>query len=262
MSQDPFNASHSISPPVGTPAPTPAPWGLVGTIVWGVVGVCVWGAAQLAVIFGYFMAQPEASSAAAVKAMGTNGFLLSMVTIVGAPAWAAVMAFAAHRRGWRVADYLALVVPTRGQFAFGFLCIAPLLVGVDVLNYATGRDVVPSFMSESYKSAAASGSLLLFFVAVVIVAPVAEEIVFRGFLFRGLKESILGVAGTLAVTSAAWALLHVQYDWLTIVEIFLIGLLFGWLRWASGSTLLTITLHVTMNFVALIETAIWVEWYS
>ena len=90
----------------------------------------------------------------------------------------------------------------------------------------------------------------------------AEEIAFRGFLFRGLSASRLGIAGTLLVTSAAWALMHVQYDWLGIAQIFLLGLLLGWLRWASGSTLLTIALHVMANFVAMLETAIMVEWFS
>jgi membrane protease YdiL (CAAX protease family) len=96
----------------------------------------------------------------------------------------------------------------------------------------------------------------------VIIGPVTEEIVFRGFLFRGLSASFLGVAGTLIVTSIAWALLHVQYDWLTVAQIFLIGLLLGWLRWASGSTLLTISLHVLANLVATIEAAIKVAWMS
>ncbi|MDF2119333.1 CPBP family intramembrane metalloprotease [Roseiarcaceae bacterium H3SJ34-1] len=258
MSQDPFAASHSVSSPAGPPAP----WGLVATIVWGVAGFCVSGAAQLAVFVGYVMIHPEAGDAAAIKAMGVNGFLLSIVTIVGAPVWIAVMVLASRRRGWRAADYLALVMPSRGQLLFGLLCMVPLLVAFDVLSYATGHDVVPPFMSETYKSAAASGSLVLFFVAVVIIAPVSEEIVFRGFLFRGLNASFLGVAGTLAVTSVAWALMHIQYDWLGIAQILLIGLLLGWLRWASGSTVLTITLHMMTNFIALMETAIWVEWLS
>ena len=102
----------------------------------------------------------------------------------------------------------------------------------------------------------------LFFIAVVIVAPITEEIVFRGFLFRGLSASFLGVAGTLIVTSAAWAAMHVQYDWSSVGQIFLIGLLLGWLRWASGSTLLTIVLHVLANLAACIQAAIKVEWMS
>lgn len=254
MSQDPFAASSS--------AGTPAPWGLGATTAWGVAALCVWGAAQFVVIAGYVMIQRKAGNTEAIEALASNGFLIAMVTIVASPAWVAVMAFAARRRGWRAADYLALVVPTRGQLVFGFVCMVPLLAAFDVLTYLAGRDIVPPFMSESYKTAVSSGSLVLFFIAMVFIAPVAEEIVFRGFLFRGLRASFLGVGGTLVVTSAAWALMHVQYDWLGVAQIFLIGLLLGWLRWASGSTLLTIALHVLANFVALVETAIWVEWMS
>jgi membrane protease YdiL (CAAX protease family) len=264
MSPDPYAATPpSVPPPAGAPpAGTPEPWGLLATIVWGVAGFCVWFAAQFAVILGYMATHQEARDAAAMKAMETNGFLLALVTIVAGPAWIAVMAIAARWRGWRVTDYLALVVPTRGQFAFGLACMAPLLIGFDVLTYVTGHDVVPTFMFESYKSAQASGSLVLFFLAVVVIGPVTEEIVFRGFLFRGLNASFLGVAGTLLATSVAWALMHVQYPWLIIAQIFLIGLLLGWLRWASGSTLLTISLHVLANLVASIEAAIKVEWFS
>jgi membrane protease YdiL (CAAX protease family) len=259
MSQDPFAAI----PPTSPPQPgTPQPWGLLATIVWGVAGFCIWFAAQFAVILGYVMTHPETGDAAVMQAMATNGFLLALVTIVAGPAWIAVMAIAAHWRGWRVADYLALVVPRRSDFAFGFACMAGLLIAFDVLTYATGRDVVPTFMFESFKTAQASGSLVLFCIAVVIIGPVTEEIVFRGFLFRGLNASFLGVAGTLLATSIAWALMHVQYDALIIAQIFLIGLLLGWLRWASGSTLLTISLHVMANFVATIEAAIKVEWFS
>jgi membrane protease YdiL (CAAX protease family) len=259
MSQDPFATASRSGPPQ---AGTPQPWGLLATIVWGVAGFCVWFAAQFAVILGYVMTHPETGDAAVMRELATNGFLLALVTIVAGPAWIAVMAIAARWRGWRVADYLALVAPRRSDFAFGFACMAPLLIAFDVLTYAIGGDVVPTFMFESYKTAQASGSLVLFCIAVVIIGPVTEEIVFRGFLFRGLNASFLGVAGTLLVTSVAWALMHVQYDALIIAQIFLIGLLLGWLRWASGSTLLTISLHVMANLVATIEAAIKVEWMS
>jgi uncharacterized protein len=259
MSQDPFATAPLSGPPQ---AGAPQPWGLLATIVWGVAGFCVWFAAQFAVILGYVMTHPETSDATVMRAMATNGFLLALVTIVAGPAWIAVTAIAARWRGWRVTDYLALVAPRRSDFAFGFACMAPLLIAFDVLTYATGGDVVPTFMFESYKTAQASGSLVLFCIAVVVIGPVTEEIVFRGFLFRGLNASFLGVAGTLLVTSVAWALMHVQYDALIIAQIFLIGLLLGWLRWASGSTLLTISLHVMANLVATIEAAIKVEWFS
>jgi membrane protease YdiL (CAAX protease family) len=96
---------------------------------------------------------------------------------------------------------------------------------------------------------------------VVIVAPISEEVAFRGFLFRGLSASWLGVSGTLIATSAAWTAMHVQYDAFTLAQIFLIGLLLGWIRWASGSTLLTIGLHMLANLAATVQAALKVEWF-
>jgi membrane protease YdiL (CAAX protease family) len=137
-----------------------------------------------------------------------------------------------------------------------------LLIASDLFTLLVGREVVPGFMREAYLSARNSGALALFFLAVVIVAPVSEEIAFRGFLFRGLSASWLGISGTVIATSAAWAAMHVQYDAFTLAQIFLIGLLLGWIRWASGSTLLTILLHMLANLVACIQAAIKVEWLS
>jgi hypothetical protein len=62
------------------------------------------------------------------------------------------------------------------------------------------------------------------------------------------------------VISLLWALLHVQYAWVLMVQIFVIGLVLGWIRWRSGSTLLTIVLHVLVNLESTIETALKLGW--
>jgi len=254
MSSDP---SVSLPPPAGTPVP----WGLLGTIVWGAAGVCAWFAVQFAVIVAVvFWRDSTAPGSVDMQKMANDGFLLAFITIVAAPAWIGVSVLAARLRGWRARDYLALVPPRRGEIVVGIACLAALLVGFDLLTLLVGRDVVPSFMREAYLSARTAGSLPLFFIAVVIVAPVSEEIAFRGFLFRGLGASWLGVSGAAILTSAAWAAMHVQYDAFTLTQIFFIGLLLGWTRWASGSTLLTIVLHMLANLTACIQAAIKVEW--
>jgi uncharacterized protein len=61
-------------------------------------------------------------------------------------------------------------------------------------------------------------------------------------------------------TALVWALMHVQYDWLPMLQIFSIGVLFGWLRQRSGSTTLTILLHALTNLGAMAETVLRVEW--
>ena len=245
------------------PGPQPAPWGWLGTIVWGAAGVAAWFIVQFAVIVGFLAWHNTVGPGSTdLSAMANDGFLLAFVTITAAPAWIGVSVMAARLRKWRARDYLALVPPRRGEVVFGIVCLAALLIAFDIFTYLIGRNVVPTFMVEAYKSARASGALVLFFIAVVIVAPISEEVAFRGFLFRGLSASWLGVAGTVIATSAAWAAMHVQYDAFTLSQIFLIGLVLGWIRWATGSTLLTIGLHVLANLAACIQAAIKVEWLS
>ena len=251
--------SHDLSPTA--PAAAPPPWGLLGSIAWGAAGVVAWFAAQFAMIVAFIAWRNTVAPGSVDPAtLGSDGFLLAFVTVVAGPAWIGVSALAARIRGWTARGYLALVMPRRSEILFGIACLAALLIAFDLLTLVFGRDVVPPFMRDAYISARSSNSLVLFFLAVVVVAPVAEEIAFRGFLFRGLSVSWLGVAGTTVLTSVAWAAMHVQYDWLQLGQIFLIGLLLGWLRWASGSTLLTILLHMLANLAATIQTAIKVEW--
>jgi len=94
-----------------------------------------------------------------------------------------------------------------------------------------------------------------------VVAPIGEEIAFRGFLYRGFARPGYERLA-IVVISLAWALLHIQYDWLGMAQIFAAGLMLGWFRWASGSTTLTIVMHVLINFEALLETAIKLELLS
>jgi len=101
-----------------------------------------------------------------------------------------------------------------------------------------------------------AGWLPLLWVAVIVAAPVSEEVFFRGFLFRGLAESRMRPWGAILFTSLVWSLIHIQYDWFGIAQIFLAGIFLGWIRWYSGTITLTILLHALQNLIATIEAAI------
>jgi len=64
------------------------------------------------------------------------------------------------------------------------------------------------------------------------------------------------------VISLAWAALHIQYDWAGMLQIFVVGLFLGWIRWRSGSTLLTFLLHVLFNLEATAETVLQAKFFS
>ena len=132
-------------------------------------------------------------------------------------------------------------------------------VGVQsLLEINGGSDSVEA----TYRAAKAAGVLPLLWLSMVVVAPVTEELFFRGFLHRGWAPSWLGVSGTIVVTSALWSVLHQQYNALGILFIFVMGLIFGWLRQRSGSTTLPIVLHTLNNLLATSLVAINVEWLS
>ncbi|MCL0102298.1 CPBP family intramembrane metalloprotease, partial [Dehalococcoidia bacterium] len=79
---------------------------------------------------------------------------------------------------------------------------------------------------------------------VIIVAPITEEIFFRGFVFGGLNRNIGFVAATI-VSAGLFALLHVHP--MVYVPIFLIGLLLAWVYARSGSLWTSIHLHMAYN---------------
>ena len=53
-------------------------------------------------------------------------------------------------------------------------------------------------------------------------------------------------------TALAWSLTHVQYDFYEKVEIFLLGVLLGWLRYRYNSVLVPLVVHLIMNLIVLI----------
>lgn len=90
-------------------------------------------------------------------------------------------------------------------------------------------------------------ALIIFAVVAIAIAPITEEILFRGFCFHGIVASKMGPITAVIVTSLLWALSHFQYPLLGIIAVFAFGLLLGTLRWKTGSLNLTILLHTINN---------------
>ncbi|MBI3286764.1 MAG: CPBP family intramembrane metalloprotease [Chloroflexi bacterium] len=92
------------------------------------------------------------------------------------------------------------------------------------------------------------GGFLLAILAGAMLAPLAEEIYFRGFLFAGLRGYI-GPAPAIVLSSAIFALFHLS---LTLsVPIFILGCFLAWLYHFSGSLWPSIALHVLRNAAAI-----------
>jgi membrane protease YdiL (CAAX protease family) len=237
------------------------PWRFWATCAWTVLVLIAWMAVQLIVVFCVLAFTGTWGELSAVDAgtLSSNALVLSSVAIIAGAAEIGVVAFAIRRARCRFTEYLALVWPSRTYLWIGLACLVVLLPLGDVSSWLTGRAVVPPFVVDAYRSARESGTIVLFAIALVVAAPLAEEIVFRGFMFRGLAASRVGIAGAILIPSAIWSAMHVQYETFFIVQIFILGVVFAWLRWRSGSLWLTITLHAIVNFTSLLQTVYFVH---
>lgn len=85
------------------------------------------------------------------------------------------------------------------------------------------------------------------FVALVILPPIAEELLFRGYLFGRLREKF-GFWLTTIVVSVMFGIVHLQ--WNVGIDVAVLSLFLCYLREKTGSIWASITLHAIKNGVA------------
>jgi membrane protease YdiL (CAAX protease family) len=232
-------------------------WGYWATFGWALLAFVVgqFGALALLLWLGMgdlnsFLANPF------------DGVTVTLFLLIANPIMILVIALAVRCARAGVADYLALVWPDRHELIVGIVALVGLIAAADALLLVSGHELVTPFQTQSYATAAAKGWLVPMVASAIIVAPAGEEIMFRGFLFRGWARSQRSTWPAIVVISILWAALHIQYDWAGILQIFIVGLFLGWMRWRSGSGLLTLLLHALFNLEATIETVLQVKFFS
>lgn len=122
---------------------------------------------------------------------------------------------------------------------------APLLYALVTLILA----FLPEAWLNSYAEAAAGldQNDLWTVLATVILAPVTEEVIFRGLIFSRLERAI--PSWLAAVLSAlAFGVCHGQPVWMAYA--FLLGLVFAWFRLRTGSILPSLLAHVVFNGIS------------
>lgn len=191
-----------------------------------------------------------------------DGVAITLVIAVSTPVEVLLLALFARRTGASAAAYLGLIWPRRSELVFGIAALAVVIIAGNMLSWLLGRGIVTPFQIDIFRTASAAGWLLWLWLAVVVATPIGEEILFRGFLFRGWLQAPRDVWPVIVVTSLLWAIIHLQYDWYVIGQVFVFGLLLGWMRWATGSTLLTILLHALINSEGMIETFVDLKWLT
>ena len=235
------------------PASAAKPWGLVATFSLGVIALLAGQMAALAALSWWFGAKLSG-----MPDFSGDGVAVTLVIVVSTPVQVALLALFAQRAGGVAADYLGWTRPRRSEVVFGVTAVIAVIVVTNAVSWLLGRGLVTQFQSDIYRTAAAAGWLpmLWLWLAVVVATPIGEETLFRGFLFRGWLRTPRDAWPVIVITSLLWALIHVQYDWYVTGQVFVFGMLLGWMRWATGSTLLVILLHGVINLEGMIETVV------
>jgi membrane protease YdiL (CAAX protease family) len=83
------------------------------------------------------------------------------------------------------------------------------------------------------------------------VAPVTEEVFFRGFMFNGLRRGTSFAVAAL-VSAAIWGVFHYtgEGSWGVVLQLTVFGIVLAWLYERTGSVYPTIAVHGFNNAVA------------
>lgn len=106
-----------------------------------------------------------------------------------------------------------------------------------------------------FETARANWELILVFFSLVIMPPLVEEILARGFLYTGLKSKWPRWVAVL-VTSGMFAAAHLQFGsgapllWVAAIDTFTLSLVLIYLREKTGNLGAPIALHMLKNFLA------------
>jgi membrane protease YdiL (CAAX protease family) len=233
----------------------PSPWGFWATIGFSCLVILVLLVVQAVVAIAFIVVMKAQHTDMDPHSLGSNGLLLAIATCVSMPPTIAVsLLFAKLRKNITIKEYFCLYKPEQGQYIKWSLATLMLALCSDAVTIMLGRPVLPKFVVDAYTTA--HFAPLLWF-AMIIAAPLAEETIFRGFVFKGIQKSRIGSIGAILISSVGWAALHTQYDLYGVGTIFVSGLLLGIARSRSNSIYVPILMHALWSLIATIEVAIY-----
>lgn len=91
---------------------------------------------------------------------------------------------------------------------------------------------------------------ILLFIAVSILAPIGEELLFRGFLQQFLERYWSDTTKSILVTSFVFSAIHFNPYW--FAQIYFLGIMLGFLAWKTKSVIPSVILHALNNTMAML----------
>ncbi len=203
-------------------------------------------AAKFAVLFGYVVLKPLAGWRTSPEAAQSGTIFLLILQVVFYELILAFLVLLAriqhHQPFWRSLGWRA---PAPRQVIGYFFSGCGLAVVVNLALWLQ-PDVKDFPLEKMFDSQATSYALAAFAIA---VAPVVEELVFRGVLFA-VFERIVGVRFAVLTTAILFAGLHIPEYWGAWNHAFIIlivGIVFSLARGLTGRLAPSVLLHIGYN---------------
>lgn len=243
--------------PAVTPRSNPVLQGLL-VFVQVVLVLAFSGAAAAALYVGSLFAFGADAVAGVLGVVGSYGtkalrtapaqaqfgfFLLVSALFLALLAGALLTALIFGRKSWWAP--MALARPVWMPPAWGialFVIAMPLYLAA---ASATIRFFYPDF-STWFFVPRAPAAMAVSFLAVVVLAPLAEEFLFRGWIYTGLRKAF-GMAAAIVVTTLLFAFAHSDGGLIYPAAIMIPGLALTLVRESTGSTWMSFAAHATYN---------------
>jgi membrane protease YdiL (CAAX protease family) len=148
-----------------------------------------------------------------------------------------------YRRGWSALGFRPFKV-RKGLILAAAVVLAGLLISVLYDLLVTSDESITIEFTDTGLGLAIITTLA------IVIAPVAEEVFFRGFLFTGIGNRY-GYGWGAVISALIFALAHFMQPG-AFVPIFIFGILLAWLYFKTGSIWACIFTHATYNSLALI----------
>lgn len=136
-------------------------------------------------------------------------------------------------------------------FAGMGLQIAVALLTVPLLRVMFPEGAPSQGVADIAGESETSLEIIAIFVSVAVIAPILEEILYRGMLLSWLNR-FMGKWGAIMVSAAIFAGIHLV-DWnarAAVPGLFIVGLVLGWAAMRRGDLSLAVPLHAGVNTLA------------
>lgn len=245
------NSSKAPEASINVAAPKRSFWyrfGMTaGVIGWVLFGFALAQALGVGLVYGLQAAgvpleavnQSVFSTAIAVVV-----YILAIIIIIGMPKWVlkwnttkAELGIAKRPKWMDLVWWFCAI--------FGYLV---LTVGITALAmYLFPSADYKQKQEIGFQTLTHSWEYILAFASLVVIAPVAEELIFRGYLFGKLKK-YAAVWVSILCSAALFAVAHGQ--WNVALDTFALGIVLASLRVVTGSIWVSIALHALKNALA------------